>query len=263
MPSVEHAGANIYWESGGQGDPVLLISGLGAVMEQWRRIEPALSARYRTIRFDSRGMGHTSVPPGPYSIEGMADDAAAVLDAAGIDSAHVIGLSMGGMIAQELTLRHPARVRSLVLGCTTCGGRAGVLATKEVGAALNPNPALSKEEAFWAVAPFIYAASTPRTTLEDDLAVRLRVTRTLEGYVGQLQAVRAWKGTHDRLGTIAVPTLIVHGEQDLLIPPENGSILARAIPGSQLVMLPGAAHMFMADTLEPARAAILAFLEAR
>src|SRR3954466_5391566 len=80
MPIVENAGASIYWESRGQGEAVLLITGLGSVMEQWRRIEPALSDRYRTIRFDNRGMGHTSVPPGPYSIEAMADDAAAVLD---------------------------------------------------------------------------------------------------------------------------------------------------------------------------------------
>jgi 3-oxoadipate enol-lactonase len=261
MSLVESAGAKIYWEARGQGEPLLLITGLGTVLERWHRIGPPLSARFRTILFDNRGMGHSDVPPGPYSIEGMADDAAAVLEAAGAASAHVLGLSMGGMISQELALRRPGNVRSLVLGCTSCGGRASVLATREVGAALNPNPALTSEEAFWATAPYLYDASTPRERIEDDLGIRMRTTRTAEGYLGQLQAVRSWKGCHDRLGTINVPTLVIHGENDRLIPPDNGRILAKAIPNAKLVMIPGAAHMFLADRFEPARDAILTFLE--
>src|SRR6476646_5580686 len=102
MPYVAHAGANIYWEEHGAGDPLLLIMGLGATLEWWNRLVPALAPRYRTIVYDNRGVGRSGVPPGPYSIAGMADDAAAVMEAAGAGSARVFGASMGGMIAQEL-----------------------------------------------------------------------------------------------------------------------------------------------------------------
>src|SRR5438128_2110773 len=123
MPYAIRDGTRIYWTETGAGDPLLLIMGLGATHEWWYRLAPIVSERFRTIMHDNRGVGRSDVPPGPYSIADMADDAAAVLDAAGVDGAHVFGASMGGMIAQELVLRHPRRVRSLILGCTACGGR--------------------------------------------------------------------------------------------------------------------------------------------
>src|SRR5436309_288829 len=153
MPHTTSAGARIYWEEGREGrerrDPLLLIMGLGATLEWWHRIRPVLAARFRTILFDNRGVGRSDVPPAPYSIEQMADDAAAVLDAAGATRAHVVGMSMGGCIAQELVLRHPARVRTLVLGCTSCGGREAVPADAEVRAALTARASLSREDAMW------------------------------------------------------------------------------------------------------------------
>src|SRR5579859_5674192 len=118
MAFVENQGARIYWDEQGTGAPILLIMGLGATSDWWWRTRPPLTARYRTIALDNRGAGRSDVPPGPYSIPQMASDAAAVLDAAGIESAHVFGVSMGGMIAQEFALQHPQRVWSLILGCT-------------------------------------------------------------------------------------------------------------------------------------------------
>jgi 3-oxoadipate enol-lactonase len=122
MPFVENLGVKIYWDEVGAGEPVLLIMGLGWASPMWYRTRPLLAERWRTIAFDNRGVGRSDVPAGPYSIAGMAADAAAVLDAAGVASAHVVGMSMGGMIAQEFALAYPGRVRSLVLGCTACGG---------------------------------------------------------------------------------------------------------------------------------------------
>src|SRR5882672_10728057 len=122
MPFIDNQGAKIYWDEQGEGEPVLLIMGLGYPSAMWYRTRPLLAARYRTIALDNRGVGRSDVPPGPYPIALMASDAAGVLDASGLESAHVYGVSMGGMIAQEFALQYPKRVRSLILGCTAAGG---------------------------------------------------------------------------------------------------------------------------------------------
>src|SRR5437868_6273715 len=122
MPYAVNAGIHLYWEEYGSGPPVLLIMGLSFTHEMWFRVLPSLASQYRVIVFDNRGMGRSDVPRGPYSIPQMARDARAILQAAGISSAHVVGASMGGMIAQELALCFPDSVRRLVLACTTHGG---------------------------------------------------------------------------------------------------------------------------------------------
>jgi len=269
MPFVTSSGARIYWEEEGQEgqerrderETVLLIMGLGATLEWWYRIRPELTPRFHTIVFDNRGVGRSDVPPPPYSITQMADDAAAVLESAGAPRAHVVGLSMGGYIAQEFVLRHPDRVRSLVLGCTACGGRDAVPADKEVRQALTARATMSREEAMRVMAPYTFDASTPRDIIEREFAIRLQTTVSNEGFFAQLQAVRDWPGSLTRLPQISAPTLVMHGETDLLVPPENGRIIAAAIPGARLVMLPHASHIFFTDQFEPARAALLEFLE--
>ena len=218
MPHVTHAGARIYWEEGQDGqegqvcqvgqvgqegrdgqerprDAVLLIMGLGATLEWWNRLRPLVVSRFRTILFDNRGVGKSDVPPGPYSIPTMADDASAVLDGAGVDSAHVVGFSMGGYIAQELVLRHPARVRSLVLGCTSCGGRDAAPAAPEVRAALTSRANMSREEAMWTMAPYTFDRSTPRQMIAEEFALRLRTTVSNDGFFAQLEAIRKWPGS--------------------------------------------------------------------
>jgi pimeloyl-ACP methyl ester carboxylesterase len=164
------------------------------------------------------------------------------------------------MIAQELALRHPARVRSLVLGCTAPGGRDAVPAKKEVRTALGARATMTREDASRLMVPYIYDASTPRERIEEDLAMRLATTVSNDGYFAQLAGIREWEGSLSRLGSIRVPTLIVHGECDELIPAENSRIIARAIPHATLVMLPHASHIFLTDQLEAASDAILSFL---
>jgi len=278
---VRDDGAKIYWEeaavlprsaqsserhsfpaSSAAKQPLLLIMGLGATLEWWWRLIPILSSRFRTIVYDNRGVGRSDVPPGPYAIPAMAEDASAVMDAAGMASAHVFGASMGGMIAQELALRHPSRVRSLILGCTACGGRQSVPASKAVSAALSARSTMTREEAMWAMAPYIFDAGTPRALVAEDIAVRLGATVSNDGYFAQLAGIRAWSGTYDRLTGITMPTLVIHGETDELVPAENGRIIAKAIPGARLVMIPHASHIFFTDQFQASNDALLSFLAA-
>jgi 3-oxoadipate enol-lactonase len=260
MPYVTRDEVKIYWEEHGSGDPLLLIMGLGATLEWWNRLVPVLSARYRTIVYDNRGVGRSDIPPGPYPIADMAADAIAVLDAAGIDRAHVFGASMGGMIAQELALTAPSRVRSLILGCTACGGPQSVPAAKEVREALAARSTMTREQASWAMAPYIFDAGTPRERIAEDIAARLQAKVTNDGYFAQLGGIRVWTGTFDRLADLKMPVLVIHGETDQLVPAENGRIIAKAIPGSTLVMIPHASHIFFTDQFEASSQALLEFL---
>ncbi|MGA9768857.1 MAG: alpha/beta fold hydrolase [Blastocatellia bacterium] len=259
MPYVESDGAKIYWEEHGSGPPLLLIMGLGYTLDMWNRALPAMAERFRTIVFDNRGVGRSDVPPGPYSIQLMAADARAVIDHAGIDKAHVFGVSMGGMIAQEFALQYPERVKSLVLGCTACGGPKAVPAAPGVFATLMARARMTPEEAIRAMIPFIYDEATPRERIEEDLEIRRRTLASVEGYTAQVQAIIAWQ-SYNRLSQIAAPTLVIHGETDKLVPPENGRLIAEMIPGARLMMLPAASHIFVTDQPEASIEATLAFL---
>jgi 3-oxoadipate enol-lactonase len=257
---AQNRGAQIYWDQQGEGAPVLLIMGLGWPSQMWYRSRPALSAQFRTIALDNRGVGQSDVPPGPYPIALMASDARAVLDAADVESAHICGMSMGGMIAQEFALEYPERVRSLILGCTSPGGPHAVGADREVTQLLLA-PRGSPEELAKAIDPFIYDAGTPDARKEEDLAVRRPWFPTAEGYLAQLQGIMAWEA-YSRLPQITAPTLVIHGESDRLIPPENGRRIAARIPNARLVMIPRASHIFPTDQKEAAHRAMLDFLSA-
>jgi 3-oxoadipate enol-lactonase len=261
MPFAQNQGAKIYWDQQGEGAPLLLIMGLGWTSQMWYRSRPVLSAQFRTIAFDNRGVGQSDVPPGPYPIALMASDAAAVLDAAGVERAHICGMSMGGMIAQESALQYPQRVRSLILGCTAPGGPNAVQAEREVIDLLLV-PRRDPEEMAKAISPYIYDAGTPDARKEEDLAVRRPWFPTAEGYLAQLQGIIAWEA-YSRLPQIAAPTLVIHGESDRLVPPENGRRIAARIPNAQLVMIPRASHIFPTDQQEAAHRAMLDFLAAQ
>jgi 3-oxoadipate enol-lactonase len=260
MAFLENQGAQIYWDEQGKGEPVLLIMGLGYPSYLWHRTRPALNERYRTIALDNRGSGQSDAPPGPYSIALMASDAAAALDAAGVQSAHVFGLSMGGMIAQEFALQYPGRVRSLILGCTAAGGPSAARAEKHVTDILTARDK-GFEELTQAMRPFVYDAATPADRIEEDLTIRRKWFPRPEGYMAQLQAIFAWEA-YSRLDKITAPTLVIHGEGDQLVPAGNGKLIASRISGSKLVMLPHTSHIFTTDQPEASRKAVMEFLAA-
>jgi len=258
MPFVENQGTKIYWDEQGQGEPILLIMGLGYTSALWHRTRPVLAQSYRTVAFDNRGVGLSDVPPAPYSIAAMAADAAAVLDAAGVARAHVFGISMGGMIAQEFALRRPERTRSLILGCTSPGGPSALRAESHVTDILVARD-MTLEQAREAILPYIYDAATPREKIEEDISARRRWLPSPEGYMAQLLAIRGWEG-YSRIAQITAPTLVIHGKSDALIPPANGELIAARIPGTKLVLLDHASHLFLTDRTEHAHKEILEFL---
>jgi 3-oxoadipate enol-lactonase len=258
VPYASNNGVRIWWEEEGQGEPLLMVMGLSFSMAMWRELRGIMAHHFRTILFDNRGVGKSDVPLRPWSMSAMARDAACVMDAAGVESSHVFGISMGGMIAQELALSEPARVRKLVLGCTQCGGPRAVRPDREVRRVFL-RPLLSKEKRMEAFTPFLYDPQTPRERIEQDRAVlRLNYVR-LRGSIAQLAAILRWQ-SYDRLPRIASPTLVIHGDSDRLVPPENGRMIAERIPGARFVSLPHAGHIFPTDQPERTLAEILGFL---
>ena len=232
---------------------MLLIMGLGMNATGWWRTVPVLAdAGLRVLAFDNRGVGRSDQAPGPYTIAMMADDAVAVLDAAEVQTAHIYGISLGGMIAQELALRHPDRVQRLVLGATTAGGPVATPAPEQTLAFFARRADMPSTEAVWASVPYNYAPETRvrgGDRIARDIEQRLRFPLAPEPYRAQLAAALGHT-THDRLGEIATPTLVVHGLQDVMVSPANGRLLADSIPDSRLVEFPEAAHLYFTD--EPA-----------
>jgi 3-oxoadipate enol-lactonase len=261
MAFVENKGVKIFWDQLGQGEPILLIMGLGWTSAMWHRSRPVLAERYRTIALDNRGVGRSDLPAGPYSIDLMASDGAAVLDAAGVDRAHVFGVSMGGMIAQEFALQYPRRVRSLILGCTAAGGPTALQAEPEVLQVLVRRD-LSPDASVAATNPFLYDPATPPERLDQDTVIRKQWWPDPVGYMAQLQGILAWEA-YSRLPQIAAPTLVIHGEGDRLIPPGNAKLITDRIRGAKLMMIPRAGHVFPTDQPDLVHRAVLEFLSAQ
>ena len=253
--------AELYWESEGRGEPVLLIMGLGMAATAWWRTVPVLARRLRVIMFDNRGCGRSDRTRGPYTIQQLAEDAAGVLDAAKEESAHVYGISLGAMIAQEFVLRYPHRVRSLVLGASTPGGRRHELPAEATLSFLRRRSSMPTEEAIWASVPYLYGTTTRERHADrigEDLAQRLRFPVDPAGYQAQLSA--AWAHyAGDRLGAVQARTLVVHGSDDRMVPVSNGRLLADAIPGAHLEIFEGAGHIYPTDAPEADRL-VLRFL---
>jgi 3-oxoadipate enol-lactonase len=247
MPRIQVDDIQINYTIHGDGEPLILINGFGSSSAGWRpEFVEGLARSFQVITFDNRGTGLSDKPEQPVTIARMADDAAGLLDAIGIDRAHVTGISMGGMIAQELTLRHPDKVRGLVLGCTNCGAPVSVPADQETVALLIIPPGMDPREAArrgWAAGytPEFIAAN--QDWLEATLDRILEHPTPIATRTRQMEAIRAWN-SHERLSQLSVPTLIVTGDRDILVPPDNSRILHERIAGSTLHVIAGAAHIF-------------------
>lgn len=264
MPVVQRPdGAEIAWSSDGEesAPPVLLIMGLAYPAAMWFRLIPALTEHYRVIRLDNRGAGLTGdVAGAPYTVPTMAGDALAVLDAAGVERAQVVGISMGGLIAQELVLTAPERVTSLCLMATHPGLAHAVINPEALALVTSGRAEMTPQQAAEASIPFNYAPSTPRARMEEDWAVRFPLACSLAGYTAQVQGTLPWTRWDD-LPSIATPTLVLHGELDALVPPENGSRLAERIPGAELVTVPDANHVLMTDQPQQVMKVLLDWLD--
>jgi len=241
-------GLEVRYELRGSGPPLVMIMGLSGNLDWWgpESTDP-LAEDFRLLLFDNRDAGETrtTAPQGQYSIRDMAEDTLRLMDHVGLDQAHVLGLSMGGMIAQELALAHPDRVDRLVLGCTTPSTPRGVPPSSEVLAEmLAPQEGLSLADL---AAKFIKILLTPewvednRNRMPELLDRLARNPIKADAYMRQLAAISRFDAL-DRLGGIRRPTLVVHGDRDILLPPENGRTLARGIPGARLEIFEGAAH---------------------
>jgi len=273
--SIAKVGANeLFYEAHGEGDPLLLIMGLAADSTAWLFQVPELARHYRTIVFDNRGVGRSSKPRGPYTIHEMADDAAGLLDVIGIERAHVVGVSMGGMIAQELALRHPKRVRGLVLGCTfpepdaeserqrqfslaRFGGRVTASGETEIDVS-----AVDPLMLFQHLLPRVFNQSFIDRELPKLLQIfggALQYGFSLEAILGQVEAIMGHRAT-DRLREITAPTLVITGDADLLVSPANSDVLARNIPGAKLVKIPGGSHGFNFETPDVFNREVIDFL---
>jgi len=263
MPYANTPAGKLYYETHGDGEPLLLHPGFGCTVEiYWRNTQP-LSERFRVIVFDPRGAGRSDDGPPTMLMKDFADDAAALLDALAVDSAHVFGTSFGGMVAQHIALEHPARVRRLVLGCTTAGGPSHVLPPAEnmlkfMAASEITDPVAAMRSTYFLNYSDGFAAEHDALLAERALANQ-QLRSTPEGRAGQLNAVQN-HDTASRLGEIEHPTFVAHGTDDGTVPLENGRALTAAIPNADLRLYPGGRHLFFTECAAELNRDIAAFL---
>ena len=266
MPFASVGDINIYYEIHGSGEPLVLINGLGYDLWMWHKMVPGLAEQFQVITFDNRGSGQTDKPPGPYSAQLLAGDLAGLLEGLNIKRAAVMGHSMGGFVAQALVLDRPEMVAKLVLSATNFGGPNHVPVTPEALAVLMDTQADPVERLRRGIniscAPG-FAEANPEL-VEAWVAHRVQNPLDLQGYQAQLAIGLSMSSVEasfePQLKDVQEPTLILFGEHDKVVPPENADLLAREIADSQITILPDAGHFFPLEVPESANSAITAFL---
>lgn len=260
MPVAVNGGTGIFWQEQGDGEPLVLITGLGGAHDAWWRLLRRLPPSVRAIVLDNRGTGGSGPAEIGLTLEAMVADVVCVMDAAGLERAHVMGSSMGGIIAQHLALEHRERVASLLLASTTAAARRGAPPWRLLGAGA-ARSWLGAERSAELLAASLYAPSTvrdrPEVVAEDSAHQRVPPPRTL---MAQLLAV-AGHDTLARLGELAgLGVTVLHGRQDAVVPAARAHELAAAIPGAELVLLPACGHVLTTDAEVAAASAVLAHL---
>jgi 3-oxoadipate enol-lactonase len=247
----------IAWEERGDGAPLLLIQGLGYGRSGWAPILPGLAERHRVVLFDNRGFGESDKPEGPYTAAQMAADALQVLDEAGIERAHVLGASLGGMIAQELAVKAPARVDKLVLCCTTPGGPDAYPLPEATMKLFVEASTLAPEVALRRFVENALGASPPAGLVDELFARRVANPPDPAGWQAQAAAGTTFAGVE---GVVEAPTLILQGTEDNVVDARNAELLAQRIAGARAELIPGTGHLFFWEQPETFLAYVTEFL---
>jgi len=258
MPSVDAGGSELHYLRAGGGEPMLLIQGMSATHLTWGRpFLSLLEQSFDCIVYDHRGMGLSGRGELPFTTADLAGDAVGLLDALEVERAHVVGISMGGMVAQELALAHPERLRTLTLGATYCGGPEGSLMAPEdlqlLGVAMASGEREQVFRAMWEInlSPG-FREDDSRFAAFEEMAKALPAPQPVI-----LQQMRACSAhcTSDRLGRLSIPTLVIHGDEDRLLGSNNGQEITSLVPAARLELLEGVGHMFWWE--QPRRSAEL------
>jgi pimeloyl-ACP methyl ester carboxylesterase len=262
MPFAENRGVRIHWEERGSGTPVVLVMGHRYSSAMWYPILPALAAEHRVITFDNRGTGESDMTR-QATLGDFVDDTLAVMDAAGVQKAHIFGVSMGGGIVMELAVRHSERVISLIPGCTAMMTADKPRMPAFMRALYYLPPGLLKllfASRRGGAANDGYGSAADPKDVAFDQAMIAKDKTTVAGSVAQARAIANYVVTREALAALRMPTLVPHGDEDALVPFASGEEIAATIPGARLVRLEGAGHNFLVAAPEKSRTAVLEFL---
>jgi 3-oxoadipate enol-lactonase len=259
MLRARNGDVELAYELLGDGPPLLLIQGLGYGGRGWGPLLELLAEDFAVAAFDNRGFGASDIPPGPYSVPVLAEDARAVLTAAGFHRAHVVGASLGGMVAQELALAHPGRIDKLVLACTTPGGLGSHPMPAQTVSLMGRATAMEPDVALRRFVENGLGEGASEELVQAILAYRTANPPDPSGWQAQV-AAGATHDALDRIGSITAPTLVVHGTEDAVVDPRNADLLAERIPGGRLELLTGCGHLAFWEAPERLAALIRGFL---
>lgn len=265
MPNVNTNGIELYYEIHGEGAPLVLISGLGYPLWQWHLMVPYLEKYLQVITPDNRGVGHSDKPAGPYTASMLAKDTVGLLEVLKIDKAIIMGHSMGGFVAQAMTLEYPERVSKLILASTNFGGPHHVPITPEAMAVLSDmkSDPLTRLRSGIVVSTAPGFAERQPELIQKWLDWRVANPLDMAGYQAQmgigLALLPEAAAFEKKLPKVSAPTLILFGEHDKVVPPANADLLAKQIPGSQIRILPDAGHFFPLEVPEEAAQVVVQF----
>jgi 3-oxoadipate enol-lactonase len=265
LPKAKVGDLNIYYEIHGDGFPLVMISGLSSNIDWWDpRIIQETSKKSKTIVFDNRDTGRTEKSKAGYTIKKLADDTAGLMNALKIQRSNILGISMGGMIAQEFALNYPKMVEKLLLLSTTCGGPKSVSPPPQLLELLTkPREGISPEEMAKMAIPIIFTGDYIKSNPVDIKQFTQRILKipiAPDAYMRQIGAIMT-HDTYNRLPSIKAPTLVMAGNKDILVMPQNSKILAERIPGAKLVYLDKSAHLLFPEMFEKAISTVIDFLK--